>query len=56
VGGNRFKLDNGQVWEGVEPIPFELVNREIAIEPRPGGHFSLTVEGKNTTVRIVRKK
>ncbi|MBP6508488.1 MAG: hypothetical protein KA257_13060 [Opitutaceae bacterium] len=56
VGGNSFKLDNGQVWEGVEPIPFELVNREIAIEPRPGGHFSLTVEGKNTTVRIVRVK
>lgn len=56
VGGNSFKLDNGQVWEGIEPIPFELVNREVAIEPRPGGHFSLTVEGKNTTVRVVRKK
>ncbi len=56
VGGNSFKLDNGQVWEGIEPIPFELVNREISIEPRPGGHFALSVEGKNTTVRIVRKK
>jgi hypothetical protein len=56
VGGNRFRLDNGQVWEGAEPIPFELVNRAVEIQPRPGGHYALTVEGKNTTVRIVRVK
>ncbi len=56
VGGNSFRLDNGQVWQGAEPIPFELVNREVEIAPRPGGHFALQVEGKNTTVRVVRVK
>lgn len=56
VGGNSFRLDNGQVWQGAEPIPFELVNREVEISPRPGGHFALQVEGKNTTVRVVRVK
>lgn len=56
VGGNSFRLDNGQVWQGAEPIPFELVNREVEIQPRPGGHYALTVEGKNTTVRVVRVK
>jgi hypothetical protein len=52
VGGNSF----GQVWQGAEPIPFELVNRDVEIQPRPGGHFALQVEGKNTTVRVVRVK
>ena len=56
VGGNSFRLDNGQVWQGIEPIPFELVNREVEIQPRPGGHFALAVEGKNTTVRVIRVK
>jgi hypothetical protein len=56
VGGNSFRLDNGQVWQGAEPIPFELVNRDVEIQPRPGGHFALQVEGKNTTVRVVRVK
>jgi len=56
VGGNSFRLDNGQVWQGAEPIPFELVNREVEIAPRPGGHYALQVEGKNTTVRVVRIK
>ncbi len=56
VGGNSFRLDNGQVWQGAEPIPFELVNREVEIAPRPGGHYALQVEGKNTTVRVVRVK
>ncbi|HRE83281.1 MAG TPA: hypothetical protein PLN52_19710, partial [Opitutaceae bacterium] len=23
-GGNRFKLDNGQIWEGTEPITYAL--------------------------------
>ena len=56
VGGNRFSLDNGQVWEGTEPIPFELVGREVEIQPRPAGAFALTIEGKNTTVRVRRVK
>lgn len=56
VGGNSFRLDNGQVWEGMEPIPFELVNREIEIAPRPNRQFALIVEGKNTTVRVRRIK
>ncbi|QYM78702.1 hypothetical protein K0B96_15580 [Horticoccus luteus] len=56
VGGNSFKLDNGQVWEGTEPIPYELVNRNIEIQPRPGGAYALIVEGKNTTIRIRRLK
>lgn len=56
VGGNSFKLDNGQVWEGSEPIPYELANRNVEIQPRPGGLFALIVEGKNTTIRIRRIK
>lgn len=56
VGGNSFKLDNGQVWEGTEPIPVEIANRDIEIQPRPGGSFSLIVEGKNTTIRVRRVK
>ncbi len=56
VGGNSFRLENGQVWQGAEPIPFELVNRQVEIQPRPGGHFALVVEGRNTTIRVVRVK
>jgi hypothetical protein len=56
VGGNSFKLDNGQVWEGLEPIPYELVNRKVTIAPRPNGQFALEIDGKNTTVRIRRVK
>jgi hypothetical protein len=56
VGGNSFKLDNGQVWEGTEPIPYELANREIEIAPRPDHQFALIIEGKNTTVRVRRVK
>ena len=56
VGGNSFKLDNGQIWEGFEPISVELTNREISIEARPGGQFALVVDGENTTLRIHRIK
>jgi len=56
VGGNSFKLDNGQIWEGQEPIPFELVDRQVEISPRPNGQFALVVEGKNTTIRVRRVK
>jgi hypothetical protein len=56
VGGNSFALDNGQVWEGTETIPFEIAGREIEIQPRPAGAFALSIEGKNTTVRVRRIK
>jgi hypothetical protein len=56
VGGNSFALDNGQVWEGTEPIPFEIAGREVEIQPRPAGAFALSIEGKNTTVRVRRVK
>jgi hypothetical protein len=56
VGGNSFALDNGQVWEGLEPITVELVGREVEIQPRPAGAYALNVEGKNTTLRVRRVK
>jgi len=54
AGGNRFKLDNGQVWEGAVPIPYELPGKEIEIQARPMGQFALIVEGANTTIRVMR--
>ena len=51
---NRFKLDNGQLWEGMEPIPYELVGKAVEIEARPGGRFQLSVEGRATTLRVIR--
>lgn len=56
VGGNSFALDNGQIWEGAEPIPFELAGRDVEIQPRPAGAFALSIEGKNTTIRVRRIK
>jgi hypothetical protein len=54
AGGNRFRLENGQLWEGFERIPYELVGREISIHARPGNQYALSVEGNNTTVRVLR--
>jgi hypothetical protein len=51
---NRFRLDNGQVWESSEPIIYELVGKEIEIQPRPNGAFALVVGDINTTIRISR--
>jgi hypothetical protein len=51
---NRFKLDNGQVWEGFDPITYELVGKDIEIQARPHGQFALIVEGLNTTLRVMR--
>ncbi len=56
VGGNSFSLDNGQVWEGLDPITVELANKDIEIQPRPMGAFALVVDGKNTTLRVHRVK
>lgn len=51
---NRFVLDNGQVWEGLEPITYELVGREVEIQARPNNQFALLVDGANTTLRVYR--
>ena len=56
VGGNSFRLDNAQVWEGSEPITIDLVGKEIEIQPRPGGLYDLVVNGRNTTIRVRRVK
>jgi hypothetical protein len=54
VTGNSFKLDNGQVWEGVETIRIELSGKDIEIQPRPMGNFDLVVDGYNTHMLVVR--
>jgi len=51
---NRFRLDNGQVWEGFDPIRVELVGKAIEIQARPGGQFALVVEGAVAHVRVYR--
>jgi hypothetical protein len=51
---NRFRLDNGQVWEGFESITYELVGKDIEIQARPHGQFALVVDGVNTTLRVMR--
>lgn len=51
---NRFRLDNGQVWEGDEPIVHELEGKAIEIQPRPHGRFALLIEGSNTMIRVRR--
>lgn len=51
---NRFRLDNGQVWEGYEPIPYELVGRDIEIHARPNNQFALVLDGKATGSRLFR--
>jgi hypothetical protein len=56
VGGNGFKLDNGQVWEGEEQITNELADHDIEIQARPAGNFALYVDGVNTTILVHRIK
>lgn len=51
---NRFRLDNGQVWTGVNDIAYDLPGKDIEIHARPNSQFVLYVEGKNTTVRVIR--
>lgn len=53
-GGNRFRLDNGQVWEGSEPITYDLAGKDLEIHARPHGQFALVVDGVNTTLRVIR--
>lgn len=54
VSSNRFMLDNRQVWEGMDYIPYELKGHSIEIQPRPMGEFVLILDGKNTTIRVQR--
>ena len=53
---NRFLLDNGQEWEGMEPIRFEIVDREVTISARPNDQFSLSTDGTGNGVRVRRVK
>ena len=55
-GANGFVLDNGQVWEGIDPIRDELAGREIGILEGRFGSFLLVVEGEETNVRLRRVK
>jgi hypothetical protein len=53
---NRFRLSNGQVWEGFEPITYEILNQEIEIQARPHEQYTLVVDGQNTKLRVIRIK
>lgn len=53
-GANRFALDTGQVWEGVEPIPYEILGQEITIEARPMNGFALKLGEESMAVRVRR--
>lgn len=53
-GGNRFVLDNGQVWQGEEPVVYDIIGKDIEIQPRPHGQFTLVLEGVNTKLRVSR--
>lgn len=55
-GPNRFLLDNGMVWEGLEPIRFEIVDREVTISARPAGGYELSLDGKGVGARVRRTK
>lgn len=54
LGANRFSLDTGQVWEGQEPIPFELLGQEVVIEARPMGAYALRLGENSMSVRVRR--
>ncbi|MSU66982.1 MAG: hypothetical protein CK548_01270 [Opitutia bacterium] len=55
-GANRFALDTGQVWEGVEAIPFEILGATIIIAARPLGAFALKLNEESMAVRVRRVK
>ena len=56
AGGNRFTLDNGQIWEGLENIPFEIAGKQVIIEARPLDNFALKLDDKSAVVRVRRLK
>ncbi len=56
-GANRFLLDNGQVWEGLEQIVLALApGREVTIEARPLNGFALKLDERSAIVRVQRVK
>lgn len=55
-GANRFSLDTGQVWEGLETIPYEILGQTITIEARPLGSFALKLNENSVAVRVRRVK
>jgi hypothetical protein len=55
-GANGFVLENGQVWEGIENIPFELPGRTVTIEARPMDSFALKLNEQSVAVRVRRVK
>jgi hypothetical protein len=55
-GSNGFVLDNGQIWEGLEAIPFDLPGNTVTIEARPMGAFALKLNENSVAVRVRRVK
>lgn len=55
-GANRFVLDTGQVWEGVEAIPYEILGQTVTIEARPLDSFALKLNADSVAVRVRRVK
>jgi hypothetical protein len=55
-GANGFVLDNGQVWQGIDPIREELVGHDIGIQEGRFGSFLLLIDGVETNVRLHRVK
>ncbi|WP_374604875.1 hypothetical protein [Arenimonas sp.] len=57
--GDRFTLDNGQVWEVTDSstrLKVKLTNPEVTIEPGVLGAWYLKVQGYNTRARVKRIK
>ena len=55
-GANRFVLETGQVWEGLDQIPYELPGREVIIEARPMDAYALKLDENSAVVRVSRVK
>ena len=58
-GSTRFTLDNGQVWEQIEPgslVARRVSNPEVTLKPAMMGTWMLKVEGYNRSVRVQRVK
>ncbi len=58
-GRTLFPLDNGQVWEQIEPgslVARRMTSPTVTIKPAMMGTWMLKVEGYNRSVRVQRKK
>jgi hypothetical protein len=55
-GANRFVVDTGQVWEGVEPIPYEILGQEITIMARAAGACVMKLNETSVEVLVRRVK